>query len=463
MVLLTTQTLLAQESVPQAATVCDLNDGPSFLESEHFYINYTTVEGGLTIQDYADMLEAVYDLEITQYGWAIPPLCTAATCGGNANPWGKYPVQVTANLGQGVLGYVTGGGLYSGYYVGDNPNTTAVESSSATTCMVLPNDFEQFGSNPLQMLKETVAHEFLHAIQEGYGDDAEFKESNMWYESTAVYIEDEVVDDSINDHQYLWPRVENCLADWPNRSDPEEISEYSNFLLFRYAAERLGGTHIPGGGEDVIQTMWENIAAEQPAITAFDNALRVKGSTLPALFHDYAISTIFSRSCDDTYVAPYCFAEGDDYRATSFSNPQTHGTMDATASDSFSGAIMDDFAVNWIKLPTNARFEITLQNSSAGGQLQASIACDTGAQIRVTPFSDSALGGGDQAFIAEVDTNECIDVVAVITNHAESSNANVCTARSYTLALSTLPEPKPEPEPQPNSRAAYFPIMITSN
>lgn len=452
------QAEVAAKSAGQAATVCDINDGPNSFETEHFHINYDTVGGGLTIQEYGDVLEAAYALEVTSYGWAAPPLCTAAACDGNANPWGKYPVQVTEATPAGAVGYVTADGRYAGYYVGDNPNTAAVESFSLTTCMVLQADFEQFGPNPRQILEETVAHEFLHAIQEGYGDDPDAIEADMWYESSAVYIEDEFVDDSVNDHQYLWPRVDNCLADWPSRSAPSELSEYSNFLLLRYAAEQAGGTHVAGGGEDLIQTMWENISAQQPALTAFGNALQSKNLALPSFFHEYAIGLKFSRSCGGGYVAPYCLSEGDSYRATAFEEIETHGALVAASANTFSGAIKDDFAVNWIELPISSRFSLTLQNQSAGGSLQASVACDTGSEIQVEPFPNASISGDGQSQLAEIDTNGCVDAVVAITNHAQSGDGNLCTERSYQLTRALISEP----EPQPNSQTAYFPIAIVS-
>ena len=453
------QAVEANGKIAQAVTVCDVEDGPRSFETDHFHINYDSIQGGLTIEDYANALEEIYAFEVDSYGWAAPPLCTASACGGNANPWGKYPVQISGGIDEGVLGYVTGGGEYAGYIIGDNPNTPVVEAFSSSTCMVLSDDYSKFGSNPSEILRETVAHEFFHAIQEGYGDDNAAPESNMWYESSAVYIEDEVVDESINDNQYLWPRVENCLADWPDGAEPEELSAYSNFLLFRYAAEQTGGAYLPGGGEDVIQFMWQNIAAEQPAIVAFDNALRSKGQTLSSLFHTYAIAVKYSRSCGGRYVAPYCFEEGNEYRNSTSSLPQTHGFLADVNEISLNGTIRDDYAINWIVLPTNRRFDLTIENNASGGELQATIACDSGTEIRTTSLSSAPLSSGGAAQINAVDTTGCIESTLVITNQARSDNAAVCSARSYTVTRSALTSPAPNTE----AVSLYLPLIAVLN
>lgn len=419
-------------------------------ESEHFYIAYSTIEGGLTIEDYAEALEAAYEIVVSTYGWAAPPLCTAASCEGNANPWGKYPVMVTDSPFLGTLAR----GDTSGYVIGDNPNTAVVESFSETSCIILANDFSRFGSDNQLALRGIAAHEYIHAIQYGYGDDNKYASGEeMWYESTAVYMEDEVVDESVIDHIFLWPEVDNCLARWSEQSNP-----YSNFPLFRYVAERAGGTHISGGGEDVIQTLWENVAALQSPLTAFENAVQAKGFVLNSLFHEYAISLKFSQSCNDGYTEPYCFSEGDSYRATADSEIETHGTMKSILVNRFDGAIKDDFSINWIELSPNAHFSLTLENRSPDGAFQGSVACDTGSDIRVTPFPKSSLGGGEQTQISEIDTSGCVEAVVVITNHARSNDRFLCEPRSYKLVRTFLTEPNQPP--QPNRLTAYLPMTF---
>lgn len=215
-----------------AATVCDEEDGANSTDSTNFHLNYDSIDGGLTIADYITSIETTFGVEVTDYGWAKPPLCTGgATCDGADNSWDRYPIQIV-DLGGGLYGYVTTfGGLFTGF-VGDNPHTLATETAAIASCMVLNSDFSHFPEGAQAALDATTAHEFFHAIQDGYGDP-DVHEDSMWYESTASYVEDEVFDDANSNYIYLWPEVSNSLGAWPNNAAPFGISQYSNFLFFR--------------------------------------------------------------------------------------------------------------------------------------------------------------------------------------------------------------------------------------
>ena len=420
-----------------AATVCDNEDGVNNFDSTNFRFNYDAISGGLTINDYVTSMEATLAVEVTQYGWAEPPLCTGGdTCSGSDNPFDRYPVQVVA-LGSGLYGYVTTGGEYSGF-VGDNPNTAATETSALASCMVLNDDYSPFFEGTQAALDATTAHEFVHSIQYGYGD-AGPNEDDMWYESSAAYMEDEVFDSSNSNYLYLWPVVSNSLGQWPNNSSPFGISQYSNFLFFRYAAEQTGGPNVAGGGEDVMQRFWENVAAGQAALTAYDNALDTKGKNLADLFHNYAIAARFSKACGAGYAAAYCFEEGADYVAAAEAPTPIQGSI-TTNTGAFTGSINNHYAANWIDLPLSASpYRVTFSNTATGGQLRGSLVCDTGSAFTVTPFA-SVIGAGGSTSINSFNTNGCTKAVAVITNQEQTDgNPGSVPTHSYTLALS-VPE-----------------------
>ncbi|MCX6049017.1 MAG: hypothetical protein NT075_28280, partial [Chloroflexi bacterium] len=289
-----------------AATVCDTEDGANSFNSANFHFNYATIGGGLALSDYVTSMETTFNIEVTQFGWANPPLSSN-------NPFGKYPIQI-ANIGGGLYGYVSGGGggLYADF-IGDNPNTLAVETDALSSCMVLNNDFDQFPEPTAQAsLDATTSHEFVHAIQNGYGDP-DTREDSMWYESGAAYMEDEIFDDANSDYSYLWPVVTNSLGQWPNNDEPGGISQYSNFLFFRHVAEHNGGVNIAGGGENVMQHFWENVAAGQSELDAYNSALVTAGTNLPDAFHKYAIAAQFEKGCTGGYAGDYCFKEGPAY------------------------------------------------------------------------------------------------------------------------------------------------------
>lgn len=419
-----------------AATVCDNEDGGTTADSTNFHFDYDTISGGLTINDYITSTETTFAIEVTQFGWAKPPLCAGGvTCSGSTNPWGKYPVQIFG-LGSGLYGYVmVGGGDYTGF-IGDNPNTTATETAALASCMVLNDDFSQFSEGAQAALDATTSHEFVHAIQYAYGD-ASTDEDDMWYESSAAYMEDEIFDDANSDYLYLWPVVSNCLGEWPNNSAPGGISQYSNFLFFRHVAEHNGGVGIAGGGEDVMQHFWENVSAGQAQLTAYNNALVTEGTNLADAFHEYAIAAKFSKACGAGYAAPYCFEEGADYESFVGELPAVQGSI-AAVPGSFSGSVKNNYAVNWVSLPVSSTYQVTLTNTAAGGQLRGSLVCDTGSSFTVAPFAD-VVGASGATTIGTFDATGCTNVVAVITNQEQTAgNPASCTSQGYTLAVSAV-------------------------
>lgn len=431
-----------------SSTVCDDADGALSFDSTHFHFSYNTIGGGandtigggLAISDYVTSMEATFKIEVTDFGWANPPLCTGGdTCDGVDNPFDRYPIQIS-NLGGGLYGYVSGGGggLYAGF-IGDNPNTPAVETAALSSCMVLNDDFDQFPEPTAQAsLDATTSHEFVHAIQNGYGDPSP-REDSMWYESGAAYMEDEIFDNANSDYSYLWPEVNNCLGEWPNNSDPGGISQYSNFLFFRHVAEHNGGTNVAGGGENVMQHFWENVAQGQGELTAYNDALVTAGTNLPDAFHKYAIAAKFEKACSGGYAGDYCFEEGPDYVAFMEDTlPPVQGSIAANPG-TYTGSINNNYAVNWVSLPTTGGpYKVTLSNTAAGGSLRGSLVCDTGTSLTVAPFA-AVVGTGNSTSIGAFDTTGCTSVVAVITNQEQTAgNPTSCTLQGYTLAVSTV-------------------------
>ncbi len=444
-----------------AATVCDREDGANSFASANFHFNYGTIGGGLTLADYVTSMEATFAIEVTQFGWAAPPLCTGgATCSGNDNPFDLYPVQIFA-LGGGLYGYVAagGGGLYAGF-VGDNPNTPATETAALSSCMVLNNNFEPFPETTQGSLDATTSHEFVHAIQNGYGDPG-VREDQMWYESSASYMEDEIFDDANSIYSYLWPEVESCLGEWPNNGSPGGLSQYSNFLFFRHVAEHNGGTNTAGGGEDVMQHFWENVAAGQDGLVAYANALATEGTNLLDAFHQYAIAAKFSKPCSGGYAGDYCFEEGPAYAAYVGNLPPVQGAI-GTNPGTYHGGIKNHYAINWVNLPTSGGpYAVTLSNTSSGGPLRGSLVCDTGSAFAITPFS-AIVGTGAAATINGFSAAGCANVVAVITNQEQTqSNPDVCLEQSYTLSIQA-DTPVNTPTATPTDTPTNTPIPPTA-
>lgn len=434
------------------AIVCDKEDlnTTDTTSSTHFAINYddaggaNPIAGGLTLEEYATSLDAAYTVLVIDYGWAQPPLCgeTGVDCGdGVVTPGGKFPVQVT-DLGGGLYGYVTtGGSPFAGTIVGDNPHTALVETDSLTSCMVLNSDYSQIeGNTPIASLNATTAHEYVHAIQNAWGEPGE-QMLAMWAESTAAYFEDEVDDASNTQYEYLFGLYnDNNLNEWASG----ESNEYSNFLFFRYIAEQYGGANSSTGGEKVIQKFFENVATSAPAadkeLLSFKAAVESFAlgggpgtSVFKDVFHNYAIALKFLKDCQDQtgYVAPYCWEEGAEYRAknTASNNegdpgagtsvPLISATI-ATPTGNYTGSIKSDYGTQWVRLPGDGsdNYKIDLSSSSAT-ELRASVVCDTGAAFVVSPLPQLVVDATPQG-LANYNPTGCADVVLVITNQKET-------------------------------------------
>lgn len=350
---------------------CDSSTGtlPNERRTRHFVIWYDTIGGGLTIDQYAAVLEKVWKTEVDAFGWARPPSYTS-----KPTPGGRYPVRI-ASAGAGVYGYVSGSGAHAGL-VGDNPATGWNEGDAKASCMVLNPGFASIGSaNNLDDLKVTAAHEFLHSIQFGLGV---IPLDNNYIEGAAAWIEDEVYD-SINDNlQYLWPYPAESMGAYPTVND----AWYGYWLVWRGLTEQYGTT-VPGGAEDVMQTVFENVSKGKKLLPATREAFwETEHVLFNYAFHQFAVALFFMKQCGGGYVAPYCFEEMSVYQVAKPAAWAPTGIV--TKTQAYHGSIKDDYAMNWIQVPDSPKlYPIALQNQSADSPLFWSVACDKGNELDV--------------------------------------------------------------------------------
>jgi hypothetical protein len=411
---------------------------PSTTDSTHFHVEYGTIGGGLTISNYTTSLETTWGTEVTSLGWAAPPVLVS-----NPPPGNRYHVRID-NLGGGLYGYVTNGGEHAGL-VGNNPATTWDDIDAYATCMVLNRDYTGFPGTPQRALDATAAHEFNHSIQFGYGaiTGSNSPDDNL-VEGGATWMEDEVFDSADDNYNYLWPNFAMCMGEYT-------ASPYPYWITLRGLTERYG-TGTAGAGEQVMQDFWEltSQSATSNMLTALNSALVNKGTTLADAYHAYAIAVKFNKTCGGGYVYPYCFEESAGYVSTR-GPTSVHGSI-ALAGGSYSGNLADNYALNWISLPTSGGpYTVTLQNTSSGGQLRASVVCDTGSALDVDPVG-APVGAGASAALVDYNPSGCSSLVAVITNQAQTSaNPASCTARSYTLTTASV---------SGGGSATYLPVAL---
>jgi len=248
-------------------------------------------------------------------------------------------------------------------------------------------------------------------------------------------MEDEVFDAVNGNYFFLWPHEEftTCLGEYP-----VDRPSYTNWLFFRYVAEHNGGTNIAGGGENIMQEFWTNVADGQTGLTAYNNALATKGANLDDTFHNYAIASRFTKSCPT--ASPYCFEEAAGYVTAKGAN-QNHGEI-TSVGGSYSGNLQDNYAINWIGLPTSGPYSVVLENPSIffGGEFRVSIVADTGNALEVTPFQ-SVADSNSHITLGYEPPAGATSVVAVITNQSQTAdNPESCNASPYKLSI---PIPRP--------------------
>lgn len=424
---------------------CDMSTDTlsNTVTTEHFFIEYNSPGGGLDIDTYSTTLETVWTTEVDTFGWAAPPVL-----GSNPPPGNRYHVRID-DLGSGLYGYVASAGVHAGL-VGDNPNTAWTEDDAYATCMVLNSDYSDFASPPLESLQATAAHEFNHSLQAGYGEWSGNTADLSMFEASATWMEDEVFDDANDNYFYLWPDFATCMGEytrWP----------YPYWITLRGMTEPYGaGT--AGGSEQIVQDFWEemskNTSGSSNMFSALNTSLVNQGTTLADAYHNYAIAVRFNRACEGDYAYPYCLEEGPSYVAQAGA-PQTHGSIDAVG-ESHQGTVQNNYALNWVELPTgiSETFTISLTNTAGGGELRASLACDTGTAMDVTPWP-AVVGAGETGTLEVAGTQGCASLVAVITNQEQTSdNPTFCTAHGYTLETAAEVTNK-----EPETRETFVPVI----
>lgn len=155
--------------------------------------------------------------------------------------------------------------------------------------MVIDNDFADLRTPGLDGLRITAAHELFHAVQlSAYGvwDTKEF----YFYELSSVWME-----------TMIYPAVEDYLADAQDyftlfagasfATYSTGFRGYERSVFALYLAQRFG--------PDVIRRVWENVREER-VLSAIDEALRSKGSSLRRGFREFAVWNHFTADRADT-------------------------------------------------------------------------------------------------------------------------------------------------------------------
>ena len=112
----------------------------------------------------------------------------------------------------------------------------------------------------------------------------------------------------------------------------------------------------------------------------------------------------------------------------------------AAVPGSYTSSIRDNYAINWVGLPTTGGpYAVTLNNTAAGGQLRASIVADpTGTRTGTLDVKElpTVVNAGESRALCYTPPGAPNSVVAVITNQFQAAaDPSAATLDSYSLAV----------------------------
>lgn len=179
------------------------------------------------VETVAAVFDAVYTREVVDMGYRPAPLS-------GGQPYDIYLQNSVEGVG----------------YLGVTKSVSFISSISATSFIVIDNDFMEFGTRytPLEYLKITAAHEYHHAIQYGYN-----YYFDVWYaEATSTWIEDEVFDSVDQLYDYLPQYLQNPRQPLDTPVSVYTGGGYGRWIFNRYLAEIKG--------REFIKSTWDVLA-----------------------------------------------------------------------------------------------------------------------------------------------------------------------------------------------------------
>ncbi len=333
------------------------------------------------VERVAELLEEVHDIIVNQLGWLNPPSDNGF--GGN----NLYDVYLQEMLSDGIAGFVDGG--FDETTVGDNPNSpNVIETRSSFSYMGLDNDYEEGGVFEEQLLRTTVAHEYMHSIQMGYDG----QETLEWlWESTATWIQDEVYDE-VNDADELIGEVVGSPSTCQFSADP-----YAMWIFLRAISEEFG--------HNTIRNMWER-TVDLEGYDVVEAALNQVGTTLNDVIRNFAVS-ILTRD----------FEEGVNYPTVRLEGTLSSGSFNPTSG-------VEQVGYDFLEIAASGLNTISLDNSNLEGRVVGI----NGNQAEVFDLQNGQ---------ATVNADDYDQLFLIVINANLASDVSDCQAETYTASLSS--------------------------
>jgi len=238
---------------------------------------------------------AMFTLYHTTTGLTVPP--SDGTNGGDA----KYDIYISGNAaGNGVYGWVM-----PETNIGDNPNSTSLtEIDACSSFMVMRNNYDNpiFGNDPNIALSVTAAHEYMHAIQNGYAVSMD-----KWFKEICATWSEEFAFPGYDDNfQYLMQVFgkPDVALNLPNADGSDHNGHwYGAFIFAQYLTEQTDNS--------IMKYIYERCITDS-AIDAIDNELtEYWGSSFDEMFLQFVIANVLMTN--NSGFAPFTYNRASDY------------------------------------------------------------------------------------------------------------------------------------------------------
>ena len=380
----TTKSVMIRQGFTSEGTLARPTGLDTTRATDHFIVHYSVSPGDTNAvslydgdangtPDYIDIvlsvIEYVWNSEISTMGYTAPPPDSMA--GGD----NRYDVYVS-KLESGLNGYAVTERL-----VGDNPNSPSVtETQAYSSFLVLPN-------YSTGLLRVTTAHQFYHAIQDGY----DVYESVWMREATATWCEDEV-DDADNDNlKYLfsWFDAPEYPLDASNfTTDTLTYGKdhwYGSWIFFRYISEAL---RDPVPVRQILERVldYDNRSADY-SFSEIGDVLADRNTSFKRVFRDFTTSNLVRT------VYPFRYREGAAYPEL----PRYLFPGDTTITDSLPRHASRYYQVPTSMLPNCGKIlTVTLTSPDPSAELGADLVSYAyqGQQVTEIPFQPSVTLSG---------------------------------------------------------------------
>ncbi|MBI5096196.1 MAG: hypothetical protein HZB32_00845, partial [Nitrospirae bacterium] len=240
---------------------------------KHFRVHYTATgfnavpsadNNGNRIPDYVEdmarILDNVWNEEINNLGYNAPP--------SDGAEGGDCLLDV----------YLADLGAYG---------LTIIDETkpASTVYMIFENDFDLASQNTdpdgvqAGAMKVTAAHEFFHTIQFQITDDID--NYGWWMEASATWMEERVypeVNDYINYIDYWFEHPELSIDTFNG------LFEYGTAVWVNHLTEKYGSKFI--------YDVWNRIQGEETALSAIENSLTERGTTLAEALQEMRVANL---------------------------------------------------------------------------------------------------------------------------------------------------------------------------